>query len=53
MPKMCTIPQLVWSPLNSTPTVEHSRWSHPRCENSYRQGERVGKEQRKYNALNN
>ena len=37
MPTMRAIPQLVSAPLNPIPIVEHSKWSHPRHENSYRQ----------------
>ena len=36
MHKMCAIPQLISTPLNAIPTVEHhSRRSHTQCERSY------------------
>ena len=34
---MRAVPQLVSAPSNPRPTVGHFRWSHPRCEHSYRQ----------------
>ena len=37
MPKMCAIPQLVSTPLNPIPTIEHFRRSYPQCEHSYGQ----------------
>lgn len=43
MHKMCAIPQLISTPLNAIPTVEHhSRRSHTQCEHSYWQGQWVG-----------
>ena len=36
MHKMCVIPQLISTPLNAIPTVEHHRRrSHTQCEHSY------------------